>query len=134
MALCLQLPTVTKFEALCIVTTMTYETTQQTNVVVEGGAIPKLIRLSASPREEVSANAVSALASMVGDSPSLRNRVEEEGGIDVFVKLLNCTSTIPTRTQRRALLAISNYLVHWSSNNLSVLKVRYYSNVVLVSD
>ncbi|KAG8958383.1 Importin subunit alpha-4 [Tulasnella sp. 408] len=80
----IQLSTVPESEALRIVLGITYETTYQINIVVEAGTIPKLIRLSASPSKAIAVNAVSALANIVRDSPSLRDRVEEEGGIDAL--------------------------------------------------
>ncbi|KAG8912294.1 Importin alpha subunit (Karyopherin alpha subunit) (Serine-rich RNA polymerase I suppressor protein) [Tulasnella sp. 408] len=91
-------------------------------MVIEAGAIPKLIRLSTSPYEDISEDAVAALANIAGGSPSLRDRVEDEAGIDVFVNLLNCTRTTPTGVQRRAVYGIYNYLAPWPSNSLSVLK------------
>ncbi|KAG8958382.1 Importin subunit alpha-4 [Tulasnella sp. 408] len=122
---CLQLPTAAKSEATWIVTNIASGTTDQTNTVVEAGAIPKLIRLSASPSEDVADNAVWALANIVGDSPSLRDRVEDEGGIGVFVRLLDYSGTTPTKVQRRAVWGISNYLNPCPSNNLSVTKIHH---------
>ncbi|KAG9043661.1 Importin subunit alpha-4 [Tulasnella sp. UAMH 9824] len=122
---CLQRPTVPKSEATWIVTNIASGTTLQTNAVVEAGAIPKLIRLSASPNEDISDNAVWALANIVADSPSLRDRVADEGGIDAFVRLLDYTGTTPTKVQRRAVCGISNYLNPCSSNNLSVPKISH---------
>ncbi|KAG9026175.1 Importin subunit alpha-4 [Tulasnella sp. UAMH 9824] len=121
----LQLLTVPKSEATWIVTNIASGTTLQTSAVVEAGAIPKLIKLSASPNEDLSDSAVWALANIVGDSPNLRDRVEDEGGIDAFVRLLEDTGTTPTKVQRRAMWGISNYLNPRSSNNLSVMKINH---------
>ncbi|KAG8916000.1 Importin alpha subunit (Karyopherin alpha subunit) (Serine-rich RNA polymerase I suppressor protein) [Tulasnella sp. 417] len=98
----LQFLGVPKCEAACILANVAFGTTEQTAEVVEAGAIPKFVTLSASPSEDVSINAVWALANIVGDSPSLRNCVEADGGIDALARLLNHSQATPRRVQRRS--------------------------------
>lgn len=100
-------------------------TTEQTGVAVEAGAIPKLIRLSASPDDHLSFSAISALRNIVGDSPSLRDRVDDEGGIDALARLLNRAETHP-KVQRITVWAISSYLNPWLLDGLSVTKVTIF--------
>ncbi|KAG8912897.1 hypothetical protein FRC01_004841 [Tulasnella sp. 417] len=94
-------------------------TSEQTAQVVDAGAIPKLVALSSSPSQNVAENAVWALANIVGDSPSFRDRVAAEGGIDAFVRLLNCSETT-RRVQGRAMWAVSLYVKPWPSRLLAV--------------
>ncbi|KAG8940394.1 Importin subunit alpha-4 [Tulasnella sp. 424] len=127
-------------EAACIVANIASGTTQQTEKVIDAGAIPKLARLAASPNEDVSDNALArlaaspnedvsdnavwALANIAGDSAILRDRVEDEGGINALVTILNHEDLGPTNTQRSAVWAISCYLQPWPSRRLPVTRVK----------
>ncbi|KAG8893757.1 Importin alpha subunit (Karyopherin alpha subunit) (Serine-rich RNA polymerase I suppressor protein), partial [Tulasnella sp. 417] len=118
--------TTLQHEAAWILTNIAAGTTQQTYQVVEARAIPKLVTLSASPDEGVAENAVWALTNIVGDSPSLRDRVAAQGGIDAFVRLLNDTETTPRSVQRRAMSGINSYLNPWSKRKgLGVRRIKH---------
>ncbi|KIO22816.1 hypothetical protein M407DRAFT_215885, partial [Tulasnella calospora MUT 4182] len=121
-------------EASWIVTNIASGTTQQTGLVVEAGAIPKLIGLSTSASEDVSDHAVWALANIVGDSPGLRDRIEDEGGIDTFLRLVNNAGTTPPKVRRRAVWGVSNYLNSWPENNLSIMRVRNLHEAISEDD
>ncbi|KAG9043660.1 hypothetical protein FS837_009295 [Tulasnella sp. UAMH 9824] len=119
-------------DAAWIVTNIACGTTEQKGLLVEAGAIPKLVRLSASPNDYASFNAILALSNIVGDSPGLRDRVEDKGGIDALARLLNDTETSP-KVQGVAVGAISDYLNPWPFHRPSVMKVTFLANVFLES-
>ncbi|KAG8896742.1 Importin alpha subunit (Karyopherin alpha subunit) (Serine-rich RNA polymerase I suppressor protein) [Tulasnella sp. 417] len=100
-------------------------TSQHTAQVVQAGAIPKLITLSASPSEDVSDTAVWALANIIGDSPNFRDLVEAERGIDALVRLLDHTGTTPRKVQGRAMWAIYNFIKPSPPNDLSVIRINH---------
>ncbi|KAG8940396.1 hypothetical protein FRC04_005280 [Tulasnella sp. 424] len=96
-------------EAAWIVANIASGTTQQTEKVIQAAAITKLVRLAVSPNEAISDDAVWALANIVRDSAILRDRVEDEGGINALVTILN-RDLCPTDVLRRAIWAILCYL------------------------
>ncbi|KAG8907807.1 hypothetical protein FRC01_007560 [Tulasnella sp. 417] len=115
---------VMKWNAAWAVLDIAGGTSEQTAQVVDAGAIPKLVALSSSPSQDVADNAVWALANIVGDSPSFRDRVAAEGGIDAFVRLLNHSETT-RRVQGRAMWAVSLYVKPWPSRLLAVRRVKH---------
>ncbi|KAG9043662.1 Importin subunit alpha-3, partial [Tulasnella sp. UAMH 9824] len=107
----LQLLTAPKSEATWIVTNIASGTTAQTGRVVEAGAIPKLVRLSESPSDYASLNAIWALRNIVGDSPSLRDRVEDAGGIDALqIHLDEATTDVDKESIACAIQSLSRIL------------------------
>ncbi|KIO19962.1 hypothetical protein M407DRAFT_82079, partial [Tulasnella calospora MUT 4182] len=91
--------------------------------VIDAGAIPRLIILSASPNADVADNAVWALGNVLGDSSRLRDRVEEEGGVATLAKLVDRREPGVEKVQRTAVWAIFCYLNPRPSRKLPIKKV-----------
>ncbi|KIO28517.1 hypothetical protein M407DRAFT_180217 [Tulasnella calospora MUT 4182] len=99
-----------QFDAASIVTNIAGGTTRQTEQVINAGATPRLIILSASPNVDAADRAVWALGNVLGDSARLRDRVEEEGGVTALVKLVDREGQGFEKVQRSAVWAIFRYL------------------------
>lgn len=66
-------------------------TSEQTHVVIEHGAIPKLIALLESPHPNVVEQAVWALGNIAGDGPPARDQVLSQGAMQLLVGLIKPT-------------------------------------------
>jgi importin subunit alpha-6/7 len=75
-------------EAVWILGVAASGTFEHTDAVVEGGAIPHLVRLLGSPSDDVRQNSVRALGEIAVDSPHHRDAVLKAGAIDPLLRLL----------------------------------------------
>lgn len=81
-------PTI-QFEVAWIITNICSGTTDQTRVVVNSGALPKLVNLISSPDIRVCEQAVWALGNIVGDGAEFRDLVLAHGFLPALLALIN---------------------------------------------
>ncbi|KIO20814.1 hypothetical protein M407DRAFT_29567 [Tulasnella calospora MUT 4182] len=110
-------------EAARIMMNITCGTTQQTEQVIDAGAIPRLIILSESPDADIADNAAWALGNVLGDSARLRDRVGDRG-VAALVKLVDRGDPSLEKVQRTAVQGIFYYLKSWPGDTLSVKKIK----------
>ncbi|KAG8924149.1 hypothetical protein FRC01_011879 [Tulasnella sp. 417] len=93
---------------------------EQTALAIEQGVLPQFINIASSSSDALLQNkALLALGNIGADSPQLRNRVIEEGGLRPPLDILADPSTYPKSTVYWAANAISSYTYSSKGNELA---------------
>lgn len=95
-----------RLEATWCVSNIGTGSSEDVLALVENGVLPLLIQFLSENQLGVADQAIWAIGNLAGDSPSIRDKVIEEGGVDAVINFINNTTNRTNLIQ--AAWALSN--------------------------